>query len=207
MINNLKDPQKIIKAEQEQINAKYNDNEALKKFWGQRYEETYSHLLDSRNEFGRYGVIAEYLTRVIQKGRVLDVGCGTGILAELIDKDLLIYTGLDISEEAIKIARQKMPEMSSVFHTTRFEEYRPDHTFDALVANEVLYYINTGIFFDQCNRLLKPGGHLIVSIFDFPDGRKLLEELKLKLQSPFEATVTNPRKRLTWNILAGIFKS
>ena len=206
MIKNFQDPKKIIKAEQEQLYAIYNDNEALKRFWRQRYEETYSHLLDSRSEFGRYGVIAEYLTRVIQKGHVLDVGCGTGILAELIEKDLLSYTGLDISEEAIRLGRGKMPEMRENFHAVRFEEFRPDHTFDALVANEVLYYIDTGIFFDQCHRLLKPEGHLIISIFDFPDGKKLLEELKHKLQSPFETDVINPRKKLTWHILAGKFK-
>jgi len=196
----------MIASEIEKIKPIYQDTNALKDFWENRYTETYHDLLESRNEIGRHGVIAEYITKIIRKGTVLDIGCGTGILAELLDLDLFQYTGLDIAREAIALARGKQPGLKNRFHNIRFEEYQSEKPFDVIVANEILYYVDAGIFFKQCNRLLAPRGHLIVSVFDFKKGKTLLPVIKARLATPFEISVSNPEADLKWEVIAGEFK-
>jgi ribosomal protein L11 methylase PrmA len=42
------------------------------------------------------------------KGRVLDVGCGTGVLAGIVAADL--YVGVDIDEQSLSIANKQYPQ-------------------------------------------------------------------------------------------------
>ena len=201
-----RNPDKMIASEMEEINSVSQDNNALQEFWEKRYAETYHDLLESKNEMGRYGIITEYLRRVIRQGKVLDVGCGTGLIAELLDLEQIKYTGIDIATEAIQKAKEKPYAPKCRFFNIRFEEYQPEKHFDAIIANEILYYVDPGKFFEWCNQSLKPQGHLIVSVFDFDAGRKLLPEIRNKLYNLFETSVYNPESNLQWNILAGKFK-
>jgi SAM-dependent methyltransferase len=74
--------------------------------------------------------------------RVLDVGCGNGGLARLLTAESSIaYTGIDISETALAAARMAAPHTH--FIAADAEQPPPDmETFDVLVFNEVLYYMN-----------------------------------------------------------------
>lgn len=196
----------MIASEIEEINPLYQDSNALQDYWNKRYAETYNDLLESKMEMGRYGIITEYLRRIIRKGKVLDVGCGTGIIAEMLNLEQIEYTGIDIAKEAIQKAKEKPYAPECRFFNLRFEEYQPEEHFDAIIANEILYYVDRGKFFQQCNSLLAPQGHLIVSVFNFNAGRKLLPEVRNKLNDLFETSVYNPQNNLQWNILAGKFK-
>ena len=199
------DPEKMIRQEGERLRAVGNNPQALQAFWEERYRDTYRTLLTDRSEFGRYGVVAEYLLRLLPGGSVLDTGCGPGILAGLLEGSSLQYTGIDLSEEAVALARQSHPELKERFHTVALEHFDPEEQFDAVTAVEVLYYLDTEAFFSHCGRLLKPGGHLIVTMYDFGKGRELLPEVESRLKDPFRAEVYNAEKELRWYVVAGEF--
>ena len=202
-----RNPDEIINFEVRKIRSIYQETDALKKFWEERYAKTYRDLLETRNEIGRHGVMVEYITKVIKHGSVLDVGCGTGILAELLNPALFDYTGIDISEEAISLAQNKLPAMKNRFLNIRFEEYQPDTQFDVIIANESIYYMDMDLFFRHCHQKIKENGHLIVSVYDFKKGKTLLSSIKAKMENPFEISVINPEADLKWNVLAGILIS
>ncbi len=74
--------------------------------------------------------------------RILDVGCGTGALAHLITSTPFIaYTGFDISQSAVETARTKASKGRFVVGSAE----KPPVVlteFDAIVFNEVFFYIN-----------------------------------------------------------------
>ncbi len=182
------------------------DTPALKSFWDNRYNETYNDVLENNNEIGRHGIIAEYINRIIKKGDILDIGCGTGILAELLDMKLFNYLGIDLSKEALKKATEKLPALKMNFKNIRFEEFTSNKIYDVIVCNEVIYYMDLKILLQKCIKLLDKNGHFIVSVFDFKEGKKLLPVIKAKLESPYEITIFNSGINFKWYLLAGKFK-
>ena len=201
-----RDAGQAVSSEIKKIKTINLDTPALKSFWDNRYNETYNDVLENNNEIGRHGIIAEYIHRIIKKGNILDIGCGTGILAELLDMELFNYLGLDLSKEALKKATEKLPALKTRFKNIRFEEFISNNTYDVIVCNEVIYYMDIKILLQKCIKLLDKNGHFIVSIFDFKEGKKLMPVIKAKLESPFEITIHNPGVNFKWHLLAGRFK-
>jgi len=54
--------------------------------------------------------IKPLLNYIRKKDKVLDLGCGNGRLYQILKENQVDYTGLDISEELIYIAKNKYPE-------------------------------------------------------------------------------------------------
>ena len=74
-------------------------------------------------EIARSSVIGVYYHMYGNRGTILDVGCGEGFFTENIRKRLGLYTGIDISEIAIKRARRKRPGFD--FQYTDLTTYEP----------------------------------------------------------------------------------
>ncbi len=100
--------------------------------------------------------------------RVLDIGCGTGVLAPFIAEKLGSRgscVGLDISEAMIEEARKK--NFDTRFSFIRKDIYHFDaerESFDAVIAYQVFPHLHDkekalSIF----GRLLKPGGRLCIA--------------------------------------------
>lgn len=100
--------------------------------------------------------------------RVLDLGCGGGILSESLARQGGHVTGLDISDEIIQIATQHARKMHldiQYFNLSAeaFAEKHPE-SFDVISCMEMLEHVPDPISIIQaCNTLLKPGGHLFLS--------------------------------------------
>lgn len=104
------------------------------------------------------------------KGKVLDVGCGPGILInEIIEDKKCEYFGIDISEKMIKKAEDKhkvdKPKKNIHFRVGNAEKLDfPDKSFDVVIALGLLEYLdNPKDAFKEINRVLKDDGELIVS--------------------------------------------
>ena len=98
--------------------------------------------------------------------RFLDAGCGTGgFLRFLLDRGAIgSAAGVDVSPEAIELARQRVPEAElSVASVTDLPF--DDEAFDAAVLNDVLQHVPEGEVersLEELRRVLRPGAPLLV---------------------------------------------
>ncbi|MEK7078016.1 MAG: methyltransferase domain-containing protein [Patescibacteria group bacterium] len=98
--------------------------------------------------------------------KILEAGSGTGNLVMEIKKNGASVTGLDSSEEGIKIHKSKDLDANVVQGDLTQKLPFPDNYFDKICSNNTIYTLTQG---QQINvvgefyRILKPGGKIIVS--------------------------------------------
>ncbi|MBT2292532.1 methyltransferase domain-containing protein [Paenibacillus albidus] len=92
--------------------------------------------------------------------RILDVGCGNGDLMAEIAAAGALPTGIDLSEEMVRRARQKYPELN--FQVEDICHYRTDVRFDAVFSNAALHWIKDAPAVAQSIWLaLREGGRFV----------------------------------------------
>jgi len=111
------------------------------------------------------GIIAGYIQHLAPTGRVLDVGCGEGLLLRALGPDVR-YVGVDLSGEAIARAQRDFGDRGD-FHEADATLFEPDGAFDIIVFNECLYYMPepAGVV-RRYEAFLAPEGHAIVSMYE-----------------------------------------
>ena len=96
--------------------------------------------------------------------RVLDFGCNTGAASALLAAAGHRVVGVDISESAVALARQRVP--SATFEQIDSESRLPfgDESFDVCFCSEVIEHLFdvTG-FLREMNRVLRPEGCLLLT--------------------------------------------
>jgi 2-polyprenyl-6-hydroxyphenyl methylase/3-demethylubiquinone-9 3-methyltransferase len=95
--------------------------------------------------------------------RVVDVGCGGGILAEALAKHGARVTGIDLSTLSLKVARQHAARgaLAIDYREIDVETLAREEagTFDAVTCMEMLEHVpEPARVIAACARLLKPGG-------------------------------------------------
>ncbi len=96
--------------------------------------------------------------------RVLDVGCGGGILSESMAGLGASVTGIDLSDKALKVAQLHLLESGRQVEYRRIavEALAAEQpgAFDVVTCMEVLEHVpDPASTIAACARLLKPGGH------------------------------------------------
>ena len=102
----------------------------------------------------------------ITKGkRVLDVACGTGVLiGDYLDRNVKSVTGIDISSEMIKRAKDKFNNPRVSFICGDAMEYDFDTQFDAvMIYNAFPHFPEPEKLIDRLSGLLASGGSLTVA--------------------------------------------
>ncbi|OBW94406.1 bifunctional 2-polyprenyl-6-hydroxyphenol methylase/3-demethylubiquinol 3-O-methyltransferase UbiG [Gallibacterium salpingitidis] len=104
--------------------------------------------------------------------RVLDVGCGGGILSESLAKAGAIVTGIDMSTEPLAVARQHAAEsqLQIDYQQITIEDFLQQQQqaqaekFDVITCMEMLEHVpDPQSIVRSCQRLLKPNGVLFMS--------------------------------------------
>ncbi len=100
--------------------------------------------------------------------RVLDVGCGGGILTEALAHRGAQVTGIDMGEAPLAVARLHLLEsgLNVDYQRASAEQFAQQHAgeFDVLTCLEMLEHVpDPASVLSACQRLLKPGGQLFVS--------------------------------------------
>ena len=100
--------------------------------------------------------------------RVLDVGCGGGLLSEAMAAEGAQVTGIDLSEQLIDIARLHLLEsgLKADYRVISAEAMAAEQPagFDAVTCMEMLEHVpDPQAIVQACFELLKPGGRLFLS--------------------------------------------
>lgn len=97
----------------------------------------------------------------IKNKRVLEIGCSSGVLANDYAGVVASYLGIDISDQAIKIACSRTLPNTDFICTDGHHIPAPDNEFDYVIVNSLLHHLNLRQSFPEIYRVLKPGGGLI----------------------------------------------
>ena len=98
--------------------------------------------------------------------RLLDIGCGAGLLCEPFTRLGAEVIGVDPAEKNIAAAKlhADKAQLSIDYRCTTIEAMDARERFDIILAMEVVEHVaDVGLFLDRCASMLKPGGMMVVS--------------------------------------------
>lgn len=100
--------------------------------------------------------------------KILDVGCGAGILAEVLAEELAKVTGIDMSTAVLDIAKKHAKErlLEINYQHIHVEQLAKQQTekYDLITCMEMLEHVpNPENIIKACATLLKPDGLLLLS--------------------------------------------
>jgi SAM-dependent methyltransferase len=102
----------------------------------------------------------------VQPGqRVLDLGCGQGVFCRALAERGAVVTGVDASEQLIRMARQRTRDVRYYVGDARKLDFLPPASFDAvacLLALQNMEPIEPVLA--ECARVLRPGGRLAIVV-------------------------------------------
>ena len=131
--------------------------------WNTEYAKGGWDWLRNLDELGHHAILAGYFRRLKPNGSVLDVGCGDGVLLELIGGGYSRYLGIDFAE-AIRLADTRRDERTE-FRTADMNDFSTDEQFDAIIFNESAYYHHNAITgLQHYESMLLPGGVFLISM-------------------------------------------
>jgi 2-polyprenyl-3-methyl-5-hydroxy-6-metoxy-1,4-benzoquinol methylase len=113
----------------------------------------------------------DFITRAVQDkisigGKVLDVGCGNGIISLHLGQYGHDVTGIDVSNRTIEKANEINPFVNVKFKVQSAEDLvASGELFDVIICSEVLEHLqNPAALVKVLNRSLKTDGRLIVTV-------------------------------------------
>jgi SAM-dependent methyltransferase len=109
---------------------------------------------------------SEYLLARIPPGvrTILDVGCGTGGLAEQLVARGYRVECISPSPELTRRARERLGDRAPV-HETTFEAFEGQGPYDLVLFAESFQYIPLEAGLPRCMGLIGPGGHVLLADF------------------------------------------
>jgi len=131
-------------------------------------------------QYARYRMAAG----LMDGGTVLEVGCGAGMGLPYLEAHARTIVGGDYTMSLLQEARRNLPDANLVRMDAQRLPFR-DHVFDVVLMLEMIYYVaDKRAALDECRRVLKPGGKLMVCLpnRDRPDFNP----------SPFSTGYPNP---------------
>lgn len=113
----------------------------------------------------------EYINKLcggLDGKKVLDIGCGGGLLTEAMATHNAVVTGIDMAEKSLSIARLHLyeSELEVDYQLTSAEAFAESHAgeFDVVTCLEMLEHVpDPQSVIAAAARLVKPGGHLFFS--------------------------------------------
>lgn len=133
--------------------------------WEDQYRCGHWDFLGTAGERARFSVIVGLLSAT-ERPSVLDVGCGDGTLYRRFrTHGYSRYVGIDLSPRAVALAEADAAR-DTHFFVADATAYRPEGSFDAIVFNEVLYYLHQpAAEVARYAESLAAGGRIIVSTY------------------------------------------
>jgi SAM-dependent methyltransferase len=136
-----------------------NERTAWDQVWsGELYEDAIAFITSLSGQ----AEIAIEVGEITSNSRVLDVGCGPGLLCESLAKHAVSVVGIDFSETMIKQARDR--RSGATFRVANAEMLPfADDDFDVAVCCYTSHHFaRPAMVYTELLRLLKPGGRVVI---------------------------------------------
>ena len=104
--------------------------------------------------------------RPLEKVKILDVGCGGGLLSEPMSRLGADVVGIDASEKNIKIAKlhAQKNNLDIKYYCTSPENFRSEKKFDVILNMEIVEHVeDVDFFLKSCSKLLKSNGIMFIA--------------------------------------------
>ena len=98
--------------------------------------------------------------------KILDIGCGGGLLSEPMCRLGADVTGIDASEKNIKVAKlhSKKNNIQIDYFCSSPEKFNPKYKFDVILNMEIVEHVeDVDFFLKSCSKLLKKNGIMFVA--------------------------------------------
>jgi len=104
--------------------------------------------------------------KLLSKLKILDIGCGGGLLCEPLTRLGATMTGIDASSNNIKIAKLHSKEMGlkiKYIHCSP-ESLNFENEFDVILNMEVIEHVlDVNLFIQNCSKLIKKNGIMFIA--------------------------------------------
>ncbi len=134
------DPKKLVRAGFNEIASKY--------------------LAERSRKSEDVGLLKELVDRLPKRAKVLDAGCGPGVPVTRYLARFFLVTGVDISEQQVKLARRLVPRARFICDDIESLAFR-DESFDAICSYYAIFHVLRSRhkrILKNFHRMLRPGG-------------------------------------------------
>lgn len=140
-------------------------------FSDEDYAEAYAHQHEGMAEKFGQEYAKKLSSRGFRQGRIIDVGCGSGVTNLVLAKSFMTseIIGIDLSEPLFRLAR-KEAEHTTFGDRVRFEKADvqeipyEDNSFDVVINTNMVHLVENPIrMLNEIERILAPGGHLFMA--------------------------------------------
>lgn len=131
------------------------------------FAESYSNKIEYNSHNALYERPAVFSLIEDPAGKkILDAGCGPGVLSSvLVDKGASV-TAIDYSSEMIRLTNERIENKARIieFNLNDPLDIFKDEEFDIIVSSLTIHYLkDLRLFFSECNRILKDDGYMVFS--------------------------------------------
>ena len=116
----------------------------------------------------RLNYIKEQCSGSLEGKRILDVGCGGGILSESLALEGATVVGIDLAEAGLEVAKLHLLEsgLDIDYQSISAEDFAKteSESFDIIACLEMLEHVpDPSLVIEACSKLIKPGGRVFFS--------------------------------------------
>ena len=107
--------------------------------------------------------LKDLIVSLVDNGSVLDVGCGSGVIAKALQDKGLDVEGLDVSEVSVNLCKEKGVKV----YLSTILNFNQEKKYDYILCLGTLYYLDK--FEDNFSKiisLLKEGGTLLANFYN-----------------------------------------
>ena len=104
--------------------------------------------------------------KILSGIKILDIGCGGGLLSEPMSRLGAEVFGMDASEKNIEVAKihAKKSGLNIKYFCSSPEKFQTDLKFDVILNMEIIEHVeNVNFFLKSCSKLLKENGIMFVA--------------------------------------------
>ena len=107
-----------------------------------------------------------YIKKKLNKTKILDIGCGGGLLSEPMCRLGADVTGIDASKKNIQVAKlhAQKSNLKIKYISTSPENFKTNIKFDVILNMEIIEHVeDVSFFLKSCSSLLKKGGIMFIA--------------------------------------------